>query len=159
MPTVRILNEGYPVTPLMQRSLEIKEKEIMNEPTMRNFFVNNATGKLYKEGEILRNPVLAETYRRLAVSSDPVQSFYHGEIAQTIAFEISTINNGYVTQKDLQRYRTVIDQQPLQNDHFNGDLVMCGPKPSSSFAVTQLILSVMSRKKFMGCFCYDQKNI
>ncbi|KAI6190066.1 hypothetical protein M3Y97_00076500 [Aphelenchoides bicaudatus] len=145
MPTVRLLNDGYPVTGLMEKNLKIREQEILNEPTMRKFFVNNATGKLYKEGEILKNPVLGETYRRLAVSSDPVRLFYFGEMAQVIAFEISTNNNGYVTRKDLESYRTIVDKQPLQNDHFHKDLVMCGPKPSSSFAVTQLILSVMSQ--------------
>lgn len=46
----------------------------------------------------------------------------------------------------MENYQTVIDEHPLENNHFNGDLVACGPKPSSSFAVTQLILSVMSSK-------------
>jgi gamma-glutamyltranspeptidase len=55
--------------------------------------VNSATGKLWKEGEILKNPILGETYRRLAVSSDPVQTFYRGEMATGIAFEISTNNS------------------------------------------------------------------
>lgn len=100
--------------------------------------MNNATGQLYKEGEILRNPVLAETYRRLAVSSDPVQTFYNGEMAQIMAFEISTNNNGFITRKDLESYRTVVDHQPLQNDHFHDDLVLCGPKPSSS-GITQIL--------------------
>lgn len=136
------------------RSLKMKEY-ILSEmskfileiwPRFRSVYYNRNSGKLYKEGEILRNPVLGETYRRLAVSSDPVQTFYNGEMAQIIAFELSTNNNGYVSRKDLESYRTVVDQQPLQNDHFNGDLVMCGPKPSSSFAVTQLILSAMSRE-------------
>jgi gamma-glutamyltranspeptidase len=48
---------------------------------------------LWKEGEILKNPILGETYRRLAVSSDPVQTFYRGEMATGIAFEISTNNS------------------------------------------------------------------
>lgn len=77
----------------MEKSLKFVEADIMNEDTMRKFFVNNATGKLYREGEILKNPVLGETYRRLAVSLDPVKTFYHGEMAQVVAFEISTNNS------------------------------------------------------------------
>ncbi|KAI6186520.1 hypothetical protein M3Y98_00141500 [Aphelenchoides besseyi] len=143
-PTIRLLNEGYPATKLMQVNLELREKEIMEEPTMRSFFVNSRTGQLFKEGEIIRNPILAETYRKIAVSPDPVRLFYNGEIAQTIEYEVSTQNDGYLTKGDLETYRTVVDQQPLENSHFDDELVMCGPKPSSSFAVTQLIHSVIS---------------
>ena len=55
---------------------------------MRNFFINNQTNDVYKEGEILKNPALAETLRRLATSTDPVRLFYGGEMAQQIAAEI-----------------------------------------------------------------------
>jgi len=39
----------------------------------------------------------------------------------------------------------VIYNQPLTNSHFSNRLVMCGPPPPSSFAVTQLIVSVMAK--------------
>lgn len=55
---------------------------------------------------------------------------------------------GYVTKRDMELYRTVVDESPLVNDHFTGSeknpLAVCGAKPSSGFAVTQLILAVMS---------------
>jgi gamma-glutamyltranspeptidase len=44
-------------------------------------FVNPATGQLYKEGEVIRNPVLANTLKRIALSHDPVQLFYNPNAA------------------------------------------------------------------------------
>uniref|UniRef100_A0A914PJB0 Uncharacterized protein n=1 Tax=Panagrolaimus davidi TaxID=227884 RepID=A0A914PJB0_9BILA len=87
-PTVKLLKDGYPVTKLMEKNLIIIKDVIEEEPTMKTFFVNRATGLLYKEGEIIKNPELAETLRKLAVSTDPVKLFYNGEIAQEMAAEI-----------------------------------------------------------------------
>lgn len=88
MPTVNLLKNGYPTTKLMELNLEATKDDIWNEPTMRNFFINNQTNELYKEGEIIKNPILAETLRKLAVSVNPVEMFYEGEMAQQIATEI-----------------------------------------------------------------------
>ncbi|KAH7730503.1 gamma-glutamyl transpeptidase precursor [Aphelenchoides avenae] len=144
MPTIHLLNNGYPVTKLMEISLEKRKDEILAEPSMAKFFTNNQTGELYKEGEMLKNPVLAETLRQLATSPDPVRLFYFGDMARKIAAEFQA-NEGYITKKDLEMYQTIVDDSPLVNDHFHDQLAMCGPKPSSSFAVTQLIVSLMTR--------------
>ncbi|VDP06474.1 unnamed protein product [Heligmosomoides polygyrus] len=48
-----------------------------------------------------------------------------------------------MTKQDLASYELRVYDQ-LTNAHFRGDLVMCGGPPPSSFAVTQLIVSVMS---------------
>src|SRR4051794_30212295 len=72
---------------------------------------------------------------------------------------------GFITKKDLDSYRSIIDDTPLVNDHFNqrtsssssASLVMCGPKPSSSFAVTQLIVSVVASRKFSLGFKNENK--
>ena len=93
MPTVNHLKTGYPATKLMEINLSIIKNEVLNEPTMRTFFINNHTNDVYKEGEIVRNPALAETLRRLATSTDPIRLFYGGEMAQQIATEIFSNRN------------------------------------------------------------------
>ncbi|PIO67401.1 gamma-glutamyltranspeptidase, partial [Teladorsagia circumcincta] len=50
---------------------------------------------------------------------------------------------GIITKADLASYKPRVYKQ-LANTHFRGNLVMCGGPPPSSFAVTQLIVSVMS---------------
>jgi gamma-glutamyltranspeptidase len=73
MPTVKLLSDGYPITKQMEINLGFAEERMNHTSNIRSFFTNNATGKFYREGEILKNPQLAETYRKLAVSSDPVR--------------------------------------------------------------------------------------
>ncbi|KAE9548146.1 hypothetical protein FO519_008644 [Halicephalobus sp. NKZ332] len=144
MPTVNHLKTGYPVTKLMEVNLNYTKNDILNEPTLRNFLINNNTNDIYKEGEIFRNPVLAETLRKLATSTDPVRLFYGGEMAQQIASEIFS-NEGFLTKRDFEHYRSIIDERPVENDKFSDSLVMCGPKPPSGFAVVQFIVDVMSK--------------
>ncbi|CAD5231066.1 unnamed protein product [Bursaphelenchus xylophilus] len=144
MPTVKLLNNGYPATKLMELNLQAKEADILAEPSMKPHFTNSKTGKLYKEGDIIKNPTLAETLRRLAVSTDPVRTFYKGEMGDLVAFEIKKLG-GHVTKKDLEQYKSKIDEKPITTTPFGDELTICGPKPSSSSAVTQLILSIMAR--------------
>lgn len=146
MPTVNLLSEGFPTSKLMELNLKAFEESIVNgsHPGMRNQFVNPLNGELYREGEIMRDPELAETYKRLALSHDPVQLFYsaNGEMARAIVDEFGQ-NGGFLNRKDLHTYRSVVDERPLLGSESHPKLVFCGPKPSSGFAVTQLIVSIM----------------
>jgi len=154
MPTVNHLKTGYPATKLMEINLSIIKNEILNEPTMRSFFINNYTNDVYKEGDIVKNPALAETLRRLATSTDPIRLFYGGEMAQQIATEIFS-KEGFLTKRDLEHYRSIVDERPIENDKFADSLSMCGPKPPSGFVVTQFIVAVMSKLYPKGSFDAD----
>lgn len=68
---------------------------------MRSFFVqficrswiNNVTDKVFVVGDIIKRPELGKTLERLALSADPVELFYRGDIAQRLVKEIQ--NNGW----------------------------------------------------------------
>ncbi|VDM72229.1 unnamed protein product [Strongylus vulgaris] len=51
--------------------------------------------------------------------------------------------SGIITKEDLASYKPTLYEE-MTNNHFRGDLVMCGGPPPASFSVTQLIVSVMS---------------
>lgn len=111
----------------------------------RDIFVNPKTNRVYEEGDILKRQRLASTYSLLANATDPVELFYKGGMAQTIAGEI-TDNGGFVNESDLAGYETLIDDAPLLSTHLPGDFEMCGPPPPSSFVITQSIIQVMARE-------------
>uniref|UniRef100_A0A914PQT5 Uncharacterized protein n=1 Tax=Panagrolaimus davidi TaxID=227884 RepID=A0A914PQT5_9BILA len=52
---------------------------------------------------------------------------------------------GYLSKQDLEQYRTIVDESPIENSDFAENFVMCGPKPPSGFAVSQFIVNVMSK--------------
>lgn len=91
----------------------------------------------------MRRSRLADTLEELANSHDPIKLFYKGGMAQTITSEITEMG-GLVSADDLAGYETVIHDSPLQTHVLPGDLVMCGPPPPSSFAVSAAIVGVMA---------------
>lgn len=59
-------------------------------------------GKLHAVGDILRNPDMGRTYRRIAANG--VEEFYSGQIARAIAADMAA-NGGLITLEDLQGAR------------------------------------------------------
>lgn len=57
---------------------------------MNRSFINEKTGTVFEEGEIMKREQLAVTLEKLANSNDPVQLFYNGEIADEILRDMKT---------------------------------------------------------------------
>ncbi|EYC44183.1 hypothetical protein Y032_0469g2023 [Ancylostoma ceylanicum] len=142
-PSINLALHGFPVSSNLAMQLSDKESLIQAEPTMKEIFVDRATGRVYEEGDIMKRERYGFTLQLIANATDPVELFYKGGMAQTIAGEI-TENGGYVDQKDLAGYETLIDEIPLIATGLPGDLEMCGPPPPSSFVITQSIIAVMA---------------
>ncbi|KAE9551642.1 hypothetical protein FO519_005140 [Halicephalobus sp. NKZ332] len=143
-PTIKLAREGFPVSGELALALIDRESDIMADEHMKNAFTDSRTGRIYKEGDIIKRQHLADTLEKLANATDPVQLFYKGEIAQKVADEFKKYG-GYVTTEDLANYKTIIQDTPLESDALPGDFMMCGPPPPSGFAVTQTIIGVMSQ--------------
>uniref|UniRef100_A0A0R3RPJ3 Gamma-glutamyltranspeptidase 1 n=1 Tax=Elaeophora elaphi TaxID=1147741 RepID=A0A0R3RPJ3_9BILA len=142
-PSIDLCRYGVPVSQYLGYVLGVKEKHFRTLPSMKSW-INNATDKVFVAGDIIKRPELGDTLERLALSTDPVELFYRGDIAKTLVKEIQD-NGGIITMDDFARFKPVVHEKPLINDHFSGDLAMCGPPPPSSFAATQLIISLMAR--------------
>ncbi|CAJ0581893.1 unnamed protein product, partial [Mesorhabditis spiculigera] len=154
-PSIKICRDGVPVSEYLDTVMQVKAYHFRTFPSMKAW-INPATNATYKAGELLPRPKLAATLQKLAdagkgnllftiiVLEDPVKLFYHGEMAETIAKEFND-NGGMMNKDDLANYKVRVYETPLINDHFRGDLVMCGGPPPSSFAVTQVIISALSK--------------
>uniref|UniRef100_A0A915PY21 Gamma-glutamyltransferase n=1 Tax=Setaria digitata TaxID=48799 RepID=A0A915PY21_9BILA len=142
-PSIELCRDGVPVSKYLGHVLSVKENHFRTLPSMQSW-INNATNKVFVAGDIIKRPELANTLERLALSPNPEELFYRGDIGQTLVKEIQE-NGGIITLSDFAEFKPTIHQHPLVNDHFSGDLAMCGPPPPSSFASTQLIISLMAR--------------
>jgi len=143
-PAIKLAREGFPVSSNLALVLADRESDIMADEYMKTAFTDPRTGRVYEEGDMLKRQQLADTLEELANATDPVQLFYQGGMAQTIAAEFKE-RGGYVTIEDLANYKPIIYETPLESDALPGDFTMCGPPPPSSFAVTQAIIGVMSQ--------------
>uniref|UniRef100_A0AAF5PSU5 Gamma-glutamyltranspeptidase n=2 Tax=Wuchereria bancrofti TaxID=6293 RepID=A0AAF5PSU5_WUCBA len=142
-PSIDLCRYGVPVSKYLGYVLGVKEKHFRTLPSMKSW-INNVTDKVFVAGDIIKRPELGNTLERLALSSDPVELFYRGNIAKALVEEIKN-NGGIITLDDFAQFKPTVHEEPLINDHFSDDLAMCGPPPPSSFAVTQLIISLMAR--------------
>jgi gamma-glutamyltranspeptidase/glutathione hydrolase len=94
-------------------------------------------GRLYEVGEVLRNPDMARTYRRIAeVGAEDV---YSGDIAQAIVADMAA-NGGLITFDDLADCATV-SADPLSTT-YRGHRVATNPLPGGGLMIV-LMLNIL----------------
>ncbi|CAD5209413.1 unnamed protein product [Bursaphelenchus xylophilus] len=142
-PTINLMKEGYPTSHAMAIALKQNEKDVLEEKTMRNHFLNPQTGKVYKAGEQITTRFnLIETLETIAYAEDPVKEFYSGSLASSMVKEFRE-KGGIITLEDFNQYKSIIrSEEDVIQVSLNDGLIGCGPPPPSSAAVTLAILGV-----------------
>ena len=67
-----------------------------------SFFINNATGNVWQEGDFYIIPQLGNTL--MAIADDGADTFYNGQIADFLIGDLQDLGS-IITLKDLQNYR------------------------------------------------------
>jgi gamma-glutamyltranspeptidase/glutathione hydrolase len=127
-PAIRLAKDGFPVSRLLARDLTDGKKRMEGFATSRQIFLRN--GKLYRPGEIFRQPELAATLERIARSDG--RDFYRGKTAHLLAADMAA-HGGLISLEDLKDYRAKI-RTPLEASYReNGHRweVITSPPPSS----------------------------
>ncbi len=135
-PAIRLAEDGFPVSEKLAASLRSMETTFDQFPISRRIFLKD--GAYYQSGEILRQPELAATLKRVAKSGP--DGFYRGRTARDLAVEMKR-EGGLISQEDLAHYKPII-RNPLTTDYkVNGHTwqVITSPPPSSgSIAIEAL---------------------
>ena len=102
-PAIHYAENGFPLTELiayyMQRS--VQRFIIADYPNIKETYMEPNGGKLPSEGEIFKNPLLAQTYKTIAKKGK--QGFYSGKVARAIAEEVQQ-QGGFLTTADLSSF-------------------------------------------------------
>jgi gamma-glutamyltranspeptidase/glutathione hydrolase len=127
-PAVRLAEEGFPVSEKLATSLRSMETVFNQFPTSRRIFLKNRA--YYQSGEILRQPELAATLRRI-VQNGP-SAFYRGQTAHDLADEMKR-EGGLISLEDLANYKPIIREPLIADYKVNGHSweVITSPPPSS----------------------------
>jgi len=135
-PAIALAENGYPVTPRVQRLLGLVTDLHHDAAARALYFDDNGAAKA--AGTRLTNPQFAATLRALAKGG--ADAFYHGEIARDIVAAVRDHprNPGSMSEHDLASY-AVREVEPLCGA-YRGYRV-CGMPPSSSggIAVAQML--------------------
>ncbi|MDP6345427.1 MAG: gamma-glutamyltransferase [Alphaproteobacteria bacterium] len=108
------------------------ERLRLTESGRRIYF--HPDGALRRTGEILTNPELARTLRRIAEAG--AEDFYGGDIAAEIAADMAA-NDGLLSAQDLSDYRTS-HHQPLLGD-YRGNRVATNQPPGGGVMLLEML--------------------
>ncbi|NHF60473.1 gamma-glutamyltransferase [Flavobacteriaceae bacterium TP-CH-4] len=104
-PAIEYAEKGFPLTELIawyiQRTVPFFESK--GFPNIDDTYRQQNGGTLPDEGEIYKNPYLANTYR--AIAEGGRDAFYKGDIAKTIGKFIKE-QGGFLSAKDLATHRS-----------------------------------------------------
>jgi gamma-glutamyltranspeptidase / glutathione hydrolase len=135
-------DNGYPVLPAIVRAIRNVE------PLFRDEWTTSAEVYLPALAQsVHRNPRLAETYRRLAASTDPLAEWYEGFVAEAIVsfqerewMDSSGVRHrGLLAEDDLREWRASYEV-PLAVDYHGLTVLKAGPWSQAPVFLQQLRL-------------------
>ncbi|KAI5644320.1 gamma-glutamyltranspeptidase domain-containing protein [Phthorimaea operculella] len=101
-PTADLCRTGHRVNSYMARVLGTYSDRILAEPSMREVYVNPETGKVWVEGDLIKEPTLAHTLDIIA--EDGPEAIHNGSLTAALASDIQAFG-GIVTEDDLRNYK------------------------------------------------------
>jgi gamma-glutamyltranspeptidase/glutathione hydrolase len=139
-PAIKFAAEGFTVDGALRVAIERQQANMKRFPDLGRIYMPN--GEVPKEGELIRQPQLAETLKAIAQKGHDV--FYRGWIAEAIA-EVIKKESGVMTLDDLKDYQAVW-REPLVGS-YRGRMIVTMPPPSSGGVAILEMLKVLEGYK------------
>ncbi len=135
-PAIKLAEDGFVVSPLLAGDMKMHLKDLRKYKASAKVYLKD--GKPYKAGDILKNPVLAKTLRKIA--KEGKDAFYKGEVAESIIQAVKD-TNGIMTMEDLANYKVQVRKPVLGN--YRGYQIISSPPPSSGGTHVIQILNIL----------------
>ncbi|MEQ8480351.1 MAG: gamma-glutamyltransferase [Hoeflea sp.] len=136
-PAIRLAEDGITVTADLADSLKALEKRLKGSPASAAIFYKE-DGGFYEPGDVLRQPDLAATLKKIAAEGP--DGFYRGSVAEAISAAVQEAG-GAMSLEDLAGYKAVI-REPVTGT-YRGHEIVSMPPPSSGGTHIIQILNVM----------------
>lgn len=137
-PARRLAEEGFALSYRQANLFKSYKKNLERYEDSRRIFLND--GKLYEEGDILKQPELAKTLER--IQKFGAREFYTGLTAKLIAEDMKR-NGGLITLDDLASYQAK-EREPLRGS-YRGYEIITMPPPSSGGIVMLQVLNMLEK--------------
>eukprot|EP01034_Spumella_vulgaris_P011884 gene11884-15122_t len=135
VPAIQLSEQGFAISPRLH-SLIAADRYISQSPDMAAYFLN-ADGSPKATGTLLKNPALANVFKRIA--KEGPDALYHGPIAEEIARKVQGHQNtGRLALNDLKRYRAK-ERAPLCTDYKRWQVCGMPPPSSGGVAIAQIL--------------------
>jgi gamma-glutamyltranspeptidase/glutathione hydrolase len=138
----QIAEDGFRIDAHYAAALRDSRGDLARFPATAAVYLKGG-GAPYREGEILRQPDLARTYR--AIAEKGTGWFYGGPFAEAVEAWMKA-NHGLMTAADLKGYRAIL-RPPISTD-YRGYTVVSFPPPSSGGVHLLEILNILDSPRF-----------
>ena len=135
-PARKLAMDGFLVSHRTEKLLRDHQDLLAPFAESRRIFLRD--GKLFREGETLRQPELGATLARL--QKNGAREFYEGETARLIAADMEQ-HKGLITRDDLKEY-TAKERVPVRGN-YRGHEIISMPPPSCGGAVLLEMLNIL----------------
>ncbi len=133
LPAADLAEKGVAVSPVLAARLQRVSSKLAQFPASAAIFLPD--GQALKEGEILQQADLADTYRKLAKHGPAY--FYTGDFARAVEAWMKK-HQGRVRAKDFKAYHTVL-RAPVASEFEGYELVGFPPPSSGGVHVAQIL--------------------
>ncbi|XP_060662289.1 scoloptoxin SSD14 [Drosophila nasuta] len=140
-PTIELCRNGITVSLYLAGVLANNEEHIRRELSMSEIFINPATERVYRVGEVMYRHVLADTLEIIATEGAEVL-YRGGRVGRMLVEDIQEMG-GIITEQDLQSYN-VRWEEPLRSSFGHGYDLYTTPLPTSG-ALLIFIVNVMDK--------------
>jgi gamma-glutamyltranspeptidase/glutathione hydrolase len=111
-PAIALAEDGFPVDPLLAASIGFRKEALSRLPETKRVFTRKEGG-FYAEGDLFRQPELAETLGQVAARGSAYM--YTGDWARRFVDAVRR-DGGRITPRDLETYR-VVWEPPLETTY------------------------------------------
>lgn len=132
-PAIKLAREGFPIYGRLARGYASRRAVMERYPGTRAVFL--ASGAPIKEGDIFKQPDLANTLETLAAKG--FDGFYRGEIANKLLAGVKA-EGGRWTAQELAGYR-VREREPISIEYRGWRIVTAPPPSSGGIALAEML--------------------
>ena len=138
-PAIELARKGLIMNSFQSHVLDVvKPIYLFSEDAREIFSSRGHDGRLTRDGDLLKQPLLADCLDQLARHGESV--FYSGGVAESI-IRLSDEKGGHLTIQDLNHYR-VYKRKPLRVGYRNNSVTL-NPPPSSGGILIAFALKLM----------------
>lgn len=150
LPAARVAEEGFRVDGPYAAALRRTRSVLAQFPASRQMLLR-PDGQPYHEGDVLRLPDLAATYR--AIADQGIGWFYKGPFAERVDQWMAR-NGGLLSREDFAAYQAVVREPVISS--YRGYRVVGFPPPSSGGIHVAQILNILEHFDLAALYERDE---
>ncbi|XP_054165498.1 scoloptoxin SSD14-like isoform X2 [Oppia nitens] len=146
---IDLCENGFNVSEHLETALQQKRSFIEKHKSLRDIYINPVTNDLYKEGQVMKQPILGQTLKNISKQEDPIHYYYH-ILSKIIIEDIKNAakdwdnNEPIITVDDFKNYKSVNNNSVITKFDLNNITLHSFPLPGSGDLLSFMI-NVMQR--------------